>query len=294
MKRFKKTYIEITNACNLSCDFCPGTKRKSEFMAAEIFDKILERIKGHSDNLYFHVMGEPLLHPLLGLFLDLCAQKGFRVNLTTNGILAQRLTAYAGKTALRQVSFSLHSLEGNNKSQTESYLNAIFDFIRAVKGKNISVSLRLWNLIADEKNEQNQSIIESFKQRLGYTGDIQQGETPVNGIKIGDKVFLKQAEKFEWPDINGKELPGEAFCYGLRDQAAILVDGTVVPCCLDAQGIMNLGNVIETPLQEIIDSPRAKAIYDGFTQRRAVEPLCQRCSFRKRFDYKLKADGGRV
>jgi radical SAM protein with 4Fe4S-binding SPASM domain len=263
-------------------------------MAAEIFDKILERIKGHSDNLYFHVMGEPLLHPLLGLFLDLCAQKGFRVNLTTNGILAQRLTAYAGKTALRQVSFSLHSLEGNNKSQTESYLNAIFDFIRAVKGKNISVSLRLWNLIADEKNEQNQSIIESFKQRLGYTGDIQQGETPVNGIKIGDKVFLKQAEKFEWPDINGKELPGEAFCYGLRDQAAILVDGTVVPCCLDAQGIMNLGNVIETPLQEIIDSPRAKAIYDGFTQRRAVEPLCQRCSFRKRFDYKLKADGGRV
>jgi len=294
MKRFKKTYIEITNACNLSCDFCPGTNRKTEYMSAEMFGIILERIKGHSDNLYFHVMGEPLLHPRLGLFLDMCADKGFRVNITTNGILAERLMPYTDAKALRQVSFSLHSLEGNNESNTENYLNTIFDFIRAVKGKNISVSLRLWNLIADEKNEQNQSIIESFKKRLGYTGEIQQGETPVNGIKIGDKVFLKQAERFEWPDINGKELPGEAFCYGLRDQAVILADGTVVPCCLDAQGIMNLGNIIEMPLQEIIDTPRAKAIYDGFTQRHAVEPLCQRCSFRKRFDYKLKEGGGRV
>ncbi|OPZ63285.1 MAG: S-adenosyl-L-methionine-dependent 2-deoxy-scyllo-inosamine dehydrogenase [Candidatus Aerophobetes bacterium ADurb.Bin490] len=294
MKRFKKTYIEITNACNLSCDFCPGTKRKTGYMTAETFETILERIKGHSDNLYFHVMGEPLMHPQLGLFLDMCADKGFRVNITTNGILAQRLMELADKPALRQVSFSLHSLEGNNKSDTESYLNGIFDFIRAVKGKNVSVSLRLWNLIADEKNLQNQSIIDSFKQRLGYTGEIQQGQTPVNGIKIGDKVFLKQAERFEWPDINAKEVPGAAFCYGLRDQIAVFTDGTVVPCCLDAQGVMKLGNIIETPLQEIIDSPRAKAIYEGFTQRRAVEPLCQRCSFRKRFDYKLNADGGRI
>ena len=103
-----------------------------------------------------------------------------------------------------------------------------------------------------------------------------------------------QAERFEWPDIKAKEVLGAAFCYGLRDQIAVLTDGTVVPCCLDAQGVMNLGNIIKTPLQEIIDSPRAKAIYEGFTQRRAVEPLCQRCSFRKRFDYKLNADGGRI
>ncbi len=294
MKRFKKTYIEITNACNLSCDFCPGTKRKTGYMTAETFETILERIKGHSDNLYFHVMGEPLLHPHLGLFLDMCADKGFRVNITTNGILARQLMELTDKTALRQVSFSLHSLEGNNKSDTESYLDGIFDFIRAVNGKNVSVSLRLWNLIGDEKNLQNQSMIDSFKKRLGYAAEIKQGQTPVNGIKIGDKVFLKQAERFEWPDIKAKEVPGAAFCYGLRDQIAVLTDGTVVPCCLDAQGVMKLGNIIETPLQEIIDSRRAKAIYEGFTQRRAVEPLCQRCSFRKRFDYKLNADGGRI
>ena len=66
----------------------------------------------------------------------------------------------------------------------------------------------------------------------------------------------------------------------------MLCDGTVVPCCLDAEGTLALGNLFDTPLDEILASPRARAIYENFTNRRAIEPLCLRCDYARRFSKK--------
>ena len=62
-KRFKKVYVEITNICNLDCDFCAKTKRKPEHMPLKLFKKVLGEIKPLTDEITLHVMGEPLLHP---------------------------------------------------------------------------------------------------------------------------------------------------------------------------------------------------------------------------------------
>ena len=59
----------------------------------------------------------------------------------------------------------------------------------------------------------------------------------------------------------------------------MLVDGTVVPCCLDSAGVLDLGNLFQQNLDEVLASPRARAIYDGFTRHKAVEPLCRRCGY---------------
>ena len=72
-------------------------------------------------------------------------------------------------------------------------------------------------------------------------------------------------------------------CYGLRRQLGILVDGTVVPCCLDQDGIINLGNIFNEDLENIVSSDRAKEIVTNFRNNKLKEDLCKRCGYIKKF-----------
>jgi radical SAM protein with 4Fe4S-binding SPASM domain len=286
MKRFKKTYIEITNICNLACDFCPKTERPLKFMNRELFEEILIKIQGSSEYIYFHVMGEPFLHPDLAVFLSLCQKYGYRVNITTNGTLIDKVTdSIISEKALRQVNFSLHSFEANtNEYPMDSYLDKIFEFIRkARKERELLICLRLWNLSDEGKNIQNKYILKRVEQEFKIDYTIENNLTPCRGIKLGENIFLNQAEIFTWPDLQGADIGSKGFCYGLRDQIAVLVDGTVVPCCLDCEGIISLGNIREQDLNNIIQGERAQEFYESFSRREVIEPLCRKCGYRSRF-----------
>ena len=203
MKKYKRTYIEITNVCNLSCDFCPKTKRPAEFMSREMFEDILCKINGKTKFLYFHVMGEPLLHPELGGFLDLCHQYGYRVNITTNGTLIDEANdTILFKPALRQVNFSLHSFEANiNEYSMVSYLDKIFAFIKRSREEDeLQICLRLWNVSEDSKNENNRFVLQRIEREFGLDFTIEEKLTPCNGIKLAENVFLNQSAVFDWPD----------------------------------------------------------------------------------------------
>lgn len=286
MKKYKKTYIEITNACNLSCDFCPKIKRPVQFMSRELFENILCKIKGSSEFIYFHVMGEPLLHPEIGGFLDLCHLYGFKVNITTNGTLIEDAgEAIIFKPALRQVNFSLHCFDANTIDYSmSSYLENIFRFIKRSRDKRkLLISLRLWNISGKDRNEKNRFVLQQIEREFGLDYEIEEKLSFCKGIKVAENIFLNQAEVFEWPDNELEDIDCRGFCYGLRDQYAILVDGTVVPCCLDKEGVINLGNIKEESLENILYGERARALYKGFSERAAVEPLCRKCGYRKRF-----------
>lgn len=290
MKKFKKIYIEITNVCNLACDFCPRSERLPEYMQMETFAKILDQIKSHTDSIYFHVKGEPLLHPELAVFLDLCEEKGFQVNITTNGTLIHKVSEMLlSKPALRQVNFSLHSLDGNTNSQNNGeYMDRILSFSQdAIKRSKIFVSLRLWNLHAKHvnhpENVRNNELLAAIEKEFDMPSPIRQEVIPGRGIKIAERIYVNQDHLFKWPGLKEKEVHGSAFCQGLRSQAAILVDGTVVPCCLDGEGIMNLGNIHTASFSEIIAGRKACGIVDGFTRKEAVEELCRKCGYRERF-----------
>ena len=291
MKKFKKFYIEITNICNLACSFCPETKRKLKFMNIEMFNKILDQIKLHTDYIYFHVKGEPLLHPQLSEFLEISHKKGFKVNITTNGTLIKEVKdKILTKPAVRQINFSLHSFDGNEMCKSkEEYINNILSFVHeAINNTNIIISLRLWNI--DKSNEstieekKNREILEAIEREFKLTYKIEEKVMPGSGIKIADNVYLNQDHEFKWPDLKEDEDDGKGFCYGLRNQVAILVDGTVVPCCLDGEGVINLGNINNSNFSDIIESDRAIRIFDGFSRREAVEELCKKCGYRKKFN----------
>lgn len=222
-------------------------------------------------------MGEPLCHPKLSRFLDYASEFGFKVILTTNGtLLKKQQDILLNAPALHKINISLHAFEANDLAiPFEEYLHNCFCFGTNAQGKKLVV-YRLWNNGgADKKNEQ---ILSTMKQ---YFPELWQEDR--RGVRIGNRIFLEYGDKFDWPDLNALEGSSHVFCYGLRDQIGILCDGTVVPCCLDHEGDIALGNLFEQSLEEILESPRAKAISQGFTNRTACEELCRKCGYARRF-----------
>lgn len=275
--RFAKIYVEISNLCNLRCTFCPGTKRTPGRMTAEDFALLAPKLRPYTDYLYFHLMGEPLCHPQLGEFLQIAGVQGFRVILTTNGtLLSRQQELLLSSPALHKVNISLHAFEANDLAVPfEKYLADCMAFGQAAKGKKLVV-YRLWNQGgADEKN---QEILETLHNAFPGEWIVEK-----RGTRLAHRTYLEYGDKFDWPDLNAPEGDSRVFCYGLRDQLGILYDGTVVPCCLDHEGDLALGNIFRQDMEEILHSPRANAIYDGFSRKEAAEPLCRRCGYARRF-----------
>lgn len=277
MKRFAKVYVEISNICNLKCSFCPGTTRQPKRMNIDEFKTVLEKIKDYTDYIYFHLLGEPLCHPDLEAFLQMAEEMNFKVIITTNGTLIEKCKDILLKSNSHyKTVISLHSFEANdNKISFQKYLDDCFSYAKLAENKKIVV-LRLWNNGGkDSMNDEILSVLENYFEKPWVKER--------NGTRIGEKIYLQFGDKFDWPMLENNNIDEKIFCYGLRDQIGILCDGTVVPCCLDSNGDINLGNIFEKDLEEIINSPKALNIYNGFSNRNACEELCKRCSFVRKF-----------
>ena len=284
MAGLKKAYLEITNVCNLRCEFCPGIRRKQGFLSPEGFEILAGKLRPHVDYIYLHLMGEPLLHPQLSRLLEIAAELGFKVIITTNGtLLPRQAELLAQSSAVHKISVSLHSFEGNESHDTDlsNYLENTITAVQKLSAAGKICALRLWNLDGKTTrgaNAENDDILARLEQAFPKPWK----DNP-RGASLGNKVYLEWGEKFDWPDLSAEEGTGGVFCYGLRDQIGILWDGTVVPCCLDHEGDIPLGNLYEQSLEEILNAPRAKALYDGFSCRKAVEELCRKCGYARRF-----------
>lgn len=277
----------------MSCDFCPGTSRAAQHLTVAQFDEILTRLGDYSKHIYFHVLGEPLLHPDCGTLLDIAHAHGKLVNLVTNGTLISKVgNVLVSKPALRQVTFSMHSLSAGPKATHSSaptvqeFFEPIFDFTRKAHQDHF-VCYRLWPQNENVDTTIYKKLLAFIEKAFGLAFSLSEKLKATSAIPLDKNVFLNQSRRFDWPDIHGPALGESGFCLGLREQFAVLVDGTVVPCCLDRNADMALGNIFKQPIGEILGSERARRIVDGFSQRRVVEELCRRCGYRKRFDTHL-------
>ncbi len=277
-KKNQKAYLEITNVCNLSCAFCPKTTRPPHTLTETEFQILADKLKPHAAYLYFHLMGEPTAHPLLPQFLSYANRQGFHTMITTNGTLLAR----CGDALLTpdakpyKISISLHAFEANPPGMSfDGYIDSCLAFAKKAAAANVLAVLRLWNLDGRSEgalHEKNEMIL----ARL-HTSFSEPWVETRSGYRLIDRVFLEWGEKFDWPELSSPVLSETGFCYGLRDQIGVLCDGTVVPCCLDHNGDIALGNLFREDLDTILSSERAKAIYDGFTAHRCTEALCKRC-----------------
>ncbi len=269
-----KAFVEITNICNLNCSFCAGHKRKNEYMKLLSFKYILDKLKGKVKYLYLHLMGEPTGHPRLKEILDITDSYDFRVMLTTNGTLFDKCAdILLNFKKLYKISISVHSFEGTHDDALclDKYLDSVLAFAKKSAERGIITVFRLWN--SGGKDTMNEYILERIHAAYGNKQTLNR-----SGERLCEKTFIEFGEKFDWPSVDnvGAE-NSERFCYALRDQFGVLVDGTVVPCCLDHDGALALGNIFENDIDDILSCKRARAIYDGFTRHEAVEDYCKTC-----------------
>ena len=242
-------------------------------MSIAEFAEIMPKIKPFTDYVYFHIMGEPLCHPNLKEFLDIAGENGLKVIITTNGTLLSKMNdVLLSSASLHKLNVSLHAFEANDLcTPFTDYINECFEFGKAAEGQKLVV-YRLWNNGgADEKNDDILHVMEKHFPKPWKEN--------WNGTRIGDGVYLHSADRFDWPDMEADDLGMKTRCMALNDQIGILADGSVVPCCLDHEGDIPLGNIFEDTIDEILESDRAKAIYNGFKNGVAVEELCQRCGY---------------
>lgn len=288
-KRFKKIYIEITNICNLNCKFCLQDNRQKEYMDISNFEKIILQIKDYTDLVCLHVKGEPLLHKNLGQILNILEKYSLKTNITTNGILIKdKLEILKNSKAIRQINFSIHSITQNKNINCKEYLKNIFESSNELaRNSDIKISYRLWNLTDLNNNTENNEII-NFIQEFYYLNNLKENLQSTPSVKLCSNVFINQDTIFEWPNLNNDIILKHGRCLALKEQIAILVDGTVVPCCLDNDGTINLGNIYETNLEEILNSERASNIIKNFQTNLICEELCKKCGFLKRLEEKRK------
>ena len=288
MKKFQKIYVEITNVCNLKCSFCPDSKRIKEFITVNKFEYLIKEICNFTNLITLHVKGEPLMHPHLKELLDICEQYNIKVNITTNGtLLRKNLEILSSSSSIRQINISLHSIsknENNNFYNFENYLDDVFFSTKyLLDNTNIIISYRLWNLKDLKLNEENKLILNKLENFFNVTNLFDRAKNEPF-VKLSNNAFLNQDIEFTWPDINVPIISNNGTCQGLRKQVAILVDGTVVPCCLDDNGIIKLGNIYEDSFINIINSPLSKSIVRGFQENKLIMDLCKKCGYRTRFN----------
>lgn len=282
-KALNRAYIEIGNVCNLACSFCPGTARTPRQMNETEFRSVCEALCPYTDYLYFHVMGEPLLHPYVGTFLSVAGEYGFRVCITTNGTLlnteGNTLLEYAH--VLHKVSVSLHSMEGNSCEDYAHYLSDAIDFSRRASERGVYTVFRLWNLDTEERQGKNRAngLVEEYLR----DAFPEEWTSRPYGYRLARNIFLEYAGIFTWPTESDADDIEDGYCHGLLDQIAVLADGTVVPCCLDAEGEIALGNIFSQSLDTILSSPRARKMCAGLECGKFVEPLCKKCTYARRF-----------
>ena len=282
---FKKIYIEITNICNLKCKFCPETNRTKEFMKVEKFEEIIEKIHNYTNLVCLHVKGEPLVHNQLEDILKILEKYNLKANITTNGtLIKEKLEVIKNSKAIRQINFSLHSLT-QNEALKGQYLKDIFESVEQLD--NTIISYRLWNLQDIKENNINTNIINSIENYYNIE-NLKQQLIQNEFLELDEKVFINQDIEFTWPDKNKEKIIEKGRCLALKEQIAILVDGTVVPCCLDNNGDIQLGNIFEETMEDILNKPKSIEIKTNFENNIISCEFCKTCGFLKRLEDKRK------
>ena len=278
MKKFNKIYVEITNYCNLNCSFCSKDKRQKHEMSVNEFSEVINKIKDYTKTIYLHIKGEPLLHSKLDEILTLCDKNNINVKITTNGTLLKSKLNILKKHSIKQINVSLHS-ENNYPNYFEDVFNSCDEL-----SQNTNIVYRIWVLNDLKLDKISTMIVEKLQKHYKLSNEIVDKIKIDKNIKIKDNIYLDKDNEFIWPNDGIDDNEEVGYCLGTKSHIGILSNGTVVPCCLDSDGVINLGNIYENDLETIINSELFKVINEGFRNNKVICDLCKKCNYRKRFN----------
>ncbi|MGE4509774.1 MAG: SPASM domain-containing protein [Sulfurimonadaceae bacterium] len=259
-------------------------------MPLELFENINRQLQPYTKELAYHIMGDPLVVSTLASYLDISAKYGFKVNITTTANnLKTQMYGMLAHDAIKQINFSINSYNANShKKSLQEYLGPILGFCSYAleEKKEFFINLRVWNFDEEQSAKAfNHEVFERINAHFATSIDAEAiYEQKPKSIKVARKIFLHFEDYFAWPSLQAPSIGERGFCYGLSSHFGILSSGKVVPCCLDKDGVIDLGDLRQQSVAEVLSSKRSIAIKEGFKNFRAVEELCQKCEYRTRFD----------
>jgi radical SAM protein with 4Fe4S-binding SPASM domain len=152
------------------------------------------------------------------------------------------------------------------------------------KRPDLYLNYRLWNLqTPNQDTDRNRDFRERIEKRFQVIIPDEINVKSVKSRRLLNRLYLHYDTEFIWPSLDLPVLGENGTCYGLSSHFGILADGTVVPCCLDKEGNIPLGNVNNSSILDILDAPETKSILVGFQKRKLVNELCKRCNYITRF-----------
>lgn len=287
---YQRIHIEITNICNLQCTFCPEVLRPKAIMELDPYEYILKQAAPLTKQVCLHLMGEPLLHPQLDDIFKTTEKYQAKLNLTSNGVLLdKKLPEILNTDCIEQLNFSLQSFKDNfPKKDFKQYFQKILIGVDQIlrQRPEMYINLRLWN--SGTEMIENEDVFSMLEHHFNLQINRQVDVSSIKSKKIVGRLYLHFDSRFDWPAFDYPDQGKLGFCYGLKTHFGIHANGEVVPCCLDKEAQMSLGNIFQAPLAEILNGDRATSIVQGFERGERVEKLCQHCSFIQRFENKAQ------
>jgi radical SAM protein with 4Fe4S-binding SPASM domain len=289
---FKRINLEISNICNVQCSFCPVVEKDKKLMDLAEFEAILRQVVPLTEIVSLHLMGEPLAHPQFLQILEVCEKYQAQIDITSNGILIKKYAlALINSSCVRQVNFSLQAFKDNfPKRDIEPYLLPIFEFTKMANElkPTLYINYRLWN--QESNAADNEEIFTKIEAYFGLEINRNLELGAIKSKRIWNRLYLHFDSRFEWPSFSLPYQGTQGRCHGTVNHIGIHADGTVVPCCLDKDAVINLGNAKEQALSEILNSERFTKMRDGFLKGVLVEDFCQHCTFINRFNKTKKRE----
>ena len=283
--KFYRIYIELTNVCGLKCSFCPTKNLPNKTMSLDFFESIIKQAKNYTKEIACHVVGDPFTLPNLNEYLDIIDKYGLKALLTTSGYyMKKQLNSTLFHPCVKQINISLNAFNKNDSSITfEQYIEPIITLCKAKEkeAKEIFINLRMWNLDSKlSEDSYNQEVFTKLEESFGVKIEY---KNPKESVRLAYKTLLHFDTYFQWPSL-ANPIYGHGTCQGLSSHIGILANGDVVPCCLDSEAVMKLGNLTKQSLFDILNGKRAKSIKEGFAQNICSEEMCLKCSYKDRFN----------
>jgi len=258
-------------------------------MDLNFFEDVIKQASLFTKEIACHVVGDPLTLSNLDAYLSLMQKYNLKAVLTTSGYyLKNQKFETLFSPPVKQINISLNSYNKNDSNIIfEKYMQTILEFCSyKIKNKKEQfINLRVWNL--DEQISEkayNKNLFELLSSYFDVKLDEEEIYTnKPKTIRLSSKILLHFDNYFQWPTLDNK-IYGDGTCQGLQSHIAILASGEVVPCCLDCDGVIKLGNLHDNTLEKILHDNRAKNILNGFKNSKAIEELCQKCSYKDRFN----------
>lgn len=286
--RFSKIYVEIGNVCNLQCSFCPEVERGKDRMDEAQLRRTLREVKPYADRVTYHLMGEPLAHPEFARFVEIGGEEDVPLEITTNGtLLNPKVEEALLHPTVKQVNFSLQSFFDNFPgAEPETYLRRIFSFVKRALAErpDLYLNFRLWNLPKGSAEDSlNEKLLLRIESEFGAEVNRRLDLKMKKGKRLTGRLYIHYDSRFRWPNPKDPVLREKGSCWGGRKQMAVHANGTVVPCCLDKEAVISLGDIHKSSFAEILSGARATTLRDGFAAGELREDLCRRCDYATRF-----------